>query len=304
MSAANMLRLPRTVREAYTTELQRRGLLEKARHPPAQDGPTGGITLEQTNAHFAERFSGSCGRLELATIDPKDELGDTSNILIKAFSGGKIAILDAPCGAGAATAALLGTIAHLRSENRLPTLPLDVVILGGDISAPARQIAEEVLETMRPGLEREGVFPTAKWVIWDALDANGTSELLDHWITNTMDSQLHLLVLANFSAFLHKEKQFDRANPQLQEMIRWTSLRPSSIVLWVEPPTSSAADFFKNVAHKVISTLRRLVLWRSSAKAQQAHASTSCKMEHAFEPGGQFRTGVHLIVLNQNTEKT
>lgn len=136
-SKDGVLQLPPPLAAAYTAEIQQRGLTEKAGKPPSKNGPTGGVTLDAVNDHFADRFVGSCGRIQLAVLDPKQELSHASDLLIKAFSGGSISILDAPCGAGAASISILTSIAELRKQGQLPALPLDVQIIGGDLSEPA-----------------------------------------------------------------------------------------------------------------------------------------------------------------------
>jgi hypothetical protein len=231
-------------------------------------------------------------------LDPKDELQEASDLVLKIFAGGKIALLDVPCGAGAASVTLLSTIACLRKEKRLPSLPLDVMLVGGDLSQPARELAERLIVALQPTLEAQSIFVQSQWAEWNALDADETTGLLNDWITGSVDFDRHFLVLANFSSFLHREKQFTKANPQLREMIRWTSLRASSIVLWVEPPTNEAANFFQQLGGALLTKLRRIGLWRRTEPGRP-HASTLCNMQHPLEPARTYRTGVHIIVLKQ-----
>jgi hypothetical protein len=171
--------------------------------------------------------------------------------------------------------------------------------LGGDISSSAIDIAKRLLDILKPTLEEQGIEVYAEWKHWNALDADQTTELLHHWITSSTVSSLHFLILANFSGFLHKEKKFDQANPQLQEMFRWMSMRPSSAALWVEPPSNKSTEFFRNLSKRVVRGLKRIRLWRSESNVDQPQATTICKMAHAFEPNSHFRTGVHLILLQQ-----
>ena len=228
---SHLLCLPPALARIYTDEIDRRGLREQARRPRAEDGPYRWGDAELTLDHFAERFTGRAVDENSVALDPKDDLQNASDLIIRAFAGGKIAVLDAPCGAGAASLTLLATIACLRKEHRLPTVPLDVTLVGGDLSEPARELAQSLLESLRPSLEKQSVFVDAGWAEWDAFDAEQTTSLLNNFITRGVQCTTRLLVLANFSSFLHREKKFEKANPQIQEMIRWTSDRPSSLVL-------------------------------------------------------------------------
>jgi hypothetical protein len=126
--------------ESYVHVLTERGQLEEARAFLPQ-GAIGGAAPREASEHFLSAFSGSCARTKLAMLDPKGDLQDASNLFLQSFSGGSVSLFDLPCGAGAATAALLGSIAELRRREVLPAVPLDVYIVGGDISSEALSYA-------------------------------------------------------------------------------------------------------------------------------------------------------------------
>ena len=106
-----MLVLPAAVSRVYRNMLAEKGLMDEALNAHSDDGPVGGIKDSDTRRHFSARFSGSSARAQLAVLDPKDDLRNASDLFVKTFSGGKVGLLDIPCGAGAASAALLGCVA-------------------------------------------------------------------------------------------------------------------------------------------------------------------------------------------------
>ena len=78
--------------------------------------------------------------MELALIDPKQAATLSSNALIGSMAGNSLCLTDAPCGAGAAAFSLLSTIAELRAQGVLPRLPLKVLLVGAELSGPARTL--------------------------------------------------------------------------------------------------------------------------------------------------------------------
>ena len=238
-SGESMLVLPADLRRAYCRMLEDKGLMEAARNATADDGPVGGIKEEDTRRHFATRFASSSARVQLASLDPKDSLRNASDLFLKAFSGGRIGLLDIPCGAGAASAALLGCIMELRKAKVLPREPLEVFLIYGDISIYAREYAGELLTEMRAELEREGILVREKAMPWDVLNAESTTDILHAWMDWARDCHEYFVIMANFSGFLQGEGKFNDAKAQLDEIIRWAGTRRSS-VLWIEPQTNMA----------------------------------------------------------------
>jgi len=234
-----MLVLPAALSSVYCTMLMDKNLMHQARNADSDEGPVGGVKEEDTRRHFASRFSGSSARVQLAVLDPKDHLRNTSDLFVKAFSGGKIGLLDVPCGAGAASAALLGCIAELRKAKVLPREPLEVFLVCGEISTYARSYAEELLDGMGKELEREGIWIKKKSVPWNVLDAESTTSILYAWMDWARDCREYFVVMANFSGFLQGQGKLNDAKPQLDEIIRWAASRRSS-VFWIEPQTNLA----------------------------------------------------------------
>ena len=250
----NLLYLPRALRDVYRKILDSIDKLEEA----CKDSPRGSIggdTLEETDLHFVHSFDGSCARVELAMLDPKDELENASDSFVQAFSGGRVRLLDIPCGCGAASAALLATVSELRRQNVLPREPLDVIVTGGDKSDPARNYAELVFGELKESLRNQGIFVSVSFHSWDVMDAASTTSLLDQWLSN-QDCDRFFLLIANFSGILGNEGKIKKANERLGEVIRWTGARKSTIA-WIEPQTKKARRMSVNdVLGRVFECLR------------------------------------------------
>lgn len=128
------LSLPPLLATTYGAMLDAEGLRAEAECKlPNDDGPQGGLTRPETLAHFARSFPGSAARTQLVFLDPSDRFRTTRDLLVQAFAGGELDLLDVPCGCGASSALLLCLVAELRTTKVLPSLPLRVSITGWDL---------------------------------------------------------------------------------------------------------------------------------------------------------------------------
>jgi hypothetical protein len=114
---SNTLILPKLLSNVYVKMIEDRGLRELGTSRNHDDGPVGGIDQESTDIHFAKAFDGSAARALLAVLDPKCEVGTTSDDFIRVTAGSSLVVTDAPCGAGAASFAFLTAIAELRERH-------------------------------------------------------------------------------------------------------------------------------------------------------------------------------------------
>ena len=235
---ADSLRLATHLEESYYNVLEVAGLLDEALTASVQ-GDIGGASDEETAAHFAKNFSGSCARVQLAVLDPKGHLEDASDLFIRAFSGGRVAMLDIPCGCGAGAATLLTVISELRRASILPREPLDVMLVAGDKSDSAIQHANNIFTNLLPSLHDQAIFLTTRFVSWDMLDADSTTNLLNTWLTHGTECREHFVLIPNCSGFLANNLR--RAEERLGEIFRWAGVRRSTIV-WVEPQTKKALN--------------------------------------------------------------
>ncbi|EDY22426.1 hypothetical protein CfE428DRAFT_0551 [Chthoniobacter flavus Ellin428] len=296
------LTLPSALGDAYREMIIESGLLDAALAAGNdEDGPVGGVREEEAKRHFAQRFSSSCARVQIALVDPKGHLGEASNRLFHALAGGRVTLLDIPCGAGAATATLLLTIAALRRARVIPSLPLDVFVVGGDFSIHARNLCERLMSKIDPALRQAQIFVRHKHVEWDVCDPVSTTSLIQNWTSHGVDCDSYLVVAANFSGFLEKERKFDQAKPQLEEIFRWVGLFRSDVI-WIEPQTNVAKDhFFPRLIRVFTGYLKRLFL--PAKVAEQATAKSTCHCPHPLAPTHALRVNLTLMRLDRTNPR-
>lgn len=235
------LRLPDAFAAAYEKLIDRNGLRHLATSRTEKDSPTGGISKEETDKHFAQQFDNSAARAQLALLNPTGEIGHISDALITALSGNALCITDAPCGAGAATYALLCSIAELRAQSVLPRIRLDVRLIGGEISQYAREYAEEVLCEIRPFLESQAIYVEAEFRDWDVTCDLSTADLNNAVARASAVASKRLLVIANFSGFLKLPGKLKDASPQIEELFRYASGK-GNVAIWLEPQVKFAVS--------------------------------------------------------------
>jgi hypothetical protein len=292
------LLIPGAICRTYKEMLAAKGLLRCAQDEDCDDGPVGGITEEDTRKHFATRFSGSVARTQLAVLDPMDELRGTSDLFVRALGGGRVGLLDIPCGAGAASIDLLAATAALREARRIPRQPLEVRLVAGDISECARVYALDMIEGMKEHLACQGIFVHEKIMEWNVLDAESTTALLHSWMEWAHDCREYIAILANFSGFLQKHGRFKDAQPQLNEIFRWTAQRRSTIV-WIEPATNDATQGFIPRVLKWFQSKLPTVFAKRWDKARSLLSST-CYYLHPINVNSTPRVHLNLIRLEGN----
>jgi hypothetical protein len=225
--------------EAYVTVIDAKGLrAQGSRRGPK--GPVGGLTKESSDEHFALAFDGSAARAILAVLDPKDHAGSTSDHFVKVTAGATLLVTDAPCGAGAAALGFLTVLAQLRAEGVLPRMPLDVRLIGAELSPFARQHALEMFELVKGELARQAIFVELELVEWDVTDVLSTTELVRLCISKEGSKCAKMLIVANFNGFLEREKKRREAEPQLNELFRYAA-GGSSFATWIEPDMNRAS---------------------------------------------------------------
>jgi len=289
--SADTLFLPDALNQVYEQMLKAKGLYEDAKKKDPEDGPVGGIKESDTKKHFVSRFSGSAARMQLAMLDPKKELSNSSDLFIKAFSGGTVGLLDIPSGAGAATIDLLLTVSKLREKGMLPRQPLTVKLVCGDISEHARLYAVEMIDGIRDHLRKQGICVCEQAIHWDVCDSESTTTLLHEWMTHAPDCREYFVVLANFSGFLQSSGKFKEANLQLDEIFRWAGQRRSTVI-WLEPQTNTAIE---GLIPRISSWFDKKLpkVFRKLWKAEE-HLRSDCKYRHPIK--GIFPK-VHLSLI-------
>jgi len=240
-AVSETLRLPPAIVRAYQTLIEHHGLQGLAEARGAKDSPVGGSNRQETDKHFAQAFSGSVARAQLAVIDPKREVSRASNAFIQTLSGNHLCVTDAPCGAGAAVFAFLTAIAELRARDVLPRQPLNVHLIGGEISEHARAYAAEILDELRPFLESQAIFVEAEFFPWDVTDKLSNTNLIRRMTLVSDGTPKCLLVVANFSGALGRNSKRKAAQPQIEELFRHASAT-NSVAIWIEPQMNTVTD--------------------------------------------------------------
>lgn len=295
-----LLQLPPGLIGAYRVVLETTGLLEAALEATVQ-GDIGGETAKDTAEHFTRNFSGSCGRVQLAVLDPKESLDEASNHFIRAFSGGKVALLDIPSGSGAGSATVLSAIAYLRKESVLPRTPLEVWLVAGDKSQVALDNAARVLSALTPHLERQAIFLQAKLVLWDMLDAGSTVNLIHAWAKEHAphDCREYFTLTANCSGFLQHGGNFKKAEAQLEQIMAWSG-RLKSTFMWVEPSTNAATlRMLPNVADRLWNKVKSC-FGHTSSTAMPAPLQCEAVLSHPVKPDFMHRVNLTLLRLERH----
>jgi len=276
-----MLVLPEALTQIYKQMLESKGLYDDALNNDSDEGPVGGVSKEDTEKHFASRFSGSAARTQLSILDPHNELGNASNLFIQAFSGGSVGLLDIPSGAGAASIDLLLSVATLREQGIVPRQPLFVKLVSGDISEHARAYATEMLSGVSDVLKEQCIYVEERSVSWDVCDADSTTSVLHEWMKHAPDCREYFVVMANFSGFLQSQGKFQKSTPQLEEVFRWAGQRRST-VLWLEPQTKKVTEnFIPRIRNWFASKLPAVFskLWEQSS----VPPTSRCNLRHPFK---------------------
>jgi hypothetical protein len=282
---------------SYRQVLQLKGLLQQA-IDSIHDGSIGGLETRDVNTHFCTSFTGSCSRFKLAMLDPKTQLQNSSDLLITAFSGGRLAMLDIPCGAGAVTCSALSAIAELRACNVLPREPLDIFLIAGEYAEPARILAQEMFNSIKPKLRQQSIFLHEQICAWDACDEFSTVQLLESWVDFARDCHEHLVVIANCSGFLQSQGKFESAQDQFRQIYLWAGCRNSSVI-WIEPRSNTAII---GLFPRLVSTFSRLWsrIFGTTEESKEFIAETNAFFKHPLKQGNYPRVNLLIIKIEKN----
>jgi hypothetical protein len=254
-----MICMPTDLIEVYRHLLDQFGMLEEAASLEEVKGLIGGASREDTLKHFTYRYGVSVCRMESIVIDPESAFASIPRDLQATFSDGRVSILDAPSGTGAAGTSILATVAVLRRADLLPKLPLTVTITAGDLSRAALEIYDQVLSGMERGLREVGITVRFLGHEWDAFKAEETSRLVDKWFENSVATEEYMAIVANFSGTASSSwEPLQRSFQHLHERLY---TKPSA-VLWVEPGMPGA----KKLAERIRNFCRTYYPWVVSSE--------------------------------------
>lgn len=246
--------LPKVLSEIYLDQLTRMGKLKFAseyRRDENTDGPIGGEGVEDTEIHFAQRFSNSCARLQYLIIDPELDFGIVPECVLRSFATGKIGLLDAPCGTGAGSLSLLHTLCSLREESLLPSLPLDVNIIAADYSESALAIYRDMMSSSLEEFSRYNITVSIESTLWDAKDIGSTCQLMSDFRSNDCDE--FFIMVSAFSGI--GDEGFTEIDASLRHMQSVLS-NDKFTLIHVEPNTKKAKRFFKIIKDYVFSIFK------------------------------------------------
>lgn len=241
----SVLSLPPQLEQVYKTQLRWVGLYDQvASGEQPGRGPVGGADQNAAEEHFAHRFPGSAARLEYLTLDPDTALGAVAGDLLASFGDGHVAVLDIPCGSGAAVLSMMATLAQMRQRNQVPSLPLNVDIVGGDFSSRSLEICERNAAQLHPWLAKFGIQTTFASQQWDASREDHTARIVDSWFASAASAEEYFVLISAFSGtganrFKEFERTFSHVSARLYDK--------RSTMLWVEPTTNKARSFLDKV---------------------------------------------------------
>jgi hypothetical protein len=265
---------------------------------PAPEKVIGGVDKTATDQHLAWRFSGSAARVQLAMLDPNNDLPKVADAFARVFSGGTVLLTDIPCGSGAAALSILSTIADLRRQERLPRYPLTVKLVGGELSEFARDYANLGTQHVLAALNVQAIWVEPEFLSWDALSKFSTADLIKRLILLGEGCSARVLVLANFSGFLHGNSKWNEAAPQFEDLFIH-SRDVQSVAIWIEPQTNLVLDekggFFSRVLKWFSFKFSELIKKGEEEQFQVGHVGVSeAQVQHPLREEQQFRVNLSV----------
>lgn len=295
-SEDSILHLPPQLISSWTMLLDKYGLRDKAMER-APEGFEGGMSKEDTDNHLSWRFTGSSARVMLPMLDPLEDLYEISDVFARIFSGNKVFLADLPCGSGAASMSILSVLCELRKQSRLPRMPLDIVIVGGEISKYAQNYAREALKSLVTELEEQAITIEFEIMDWDVCDPFSNTDLTKHLTLKSQDCTTRLLILANFSGFLQGSGKWKEANRQFEELFRH-SREENSIALWIEPNMNAVTNAQGGFMPRLIQWFKRkfssLIAEKDKVESQNNYTESSVRVKHPLNEG-TFRTTLVVV---------
>ena len=302
-SGGRILLLPRVLADAYARVIDRHGLHKIAMTRDIDDPPVGGLDQERTDKHFAQAFDGSCARAQLALLDPRNEVPGASNAFVLCLAGNSTSVTDAPCGAGAAAFSFLAIIAELRAQKVLPREPLHIHLIGAELSAPARAYAQEMLAELRSTLESQAIFVDVEWLGWDVTSSLSNTDLIRTMTLAAAGKAARLLVVANFNAFLEKDRKKKEAEAQLGELFRHAS-GGNSMAIWIEPDMNRATKgLFPWLRMQLKEAWRRFAREFSSRGEAEPVAVSAVQFQLPLTPAKTARVGLAVMAIDLRRDK-
>jgi SAM-dependent methyltransferase len=235
--------MPPALSDSLSQELKARDVFHEACGPSPRDGDLiGGREDEVALKHFTHRFTTSSARVEYVVLNPHRHFDPTSADLLTFFQDGRVSVLDIPCGSGGGLLGMLCSLGELRRHHALPRLPVDLHVLGADISPGAMAIHKAMLGRLKPGLTDVGIRVIEGYSEWDVTDDYSTSRLMDTWLRQAGVCEAYLVFVSAFGGFAQDHL------PNVQTAIRDILVRfhddRQLLVAWIEPAMKANRKWF------------------------------------------------------------
>jgi hypothetical protein len=250
----------------------------------APKGFEGGISKEDTDKHLAWRYNGSCARVILSLLDPKEKLSDVSDAYASIFAGNKVFVADLPSGSGAAIVSVLCTLHELRKNNVLPRHPLEITIVAGEISETAREYLHKQLTDLKGLIEEQSIWIKFEILEWDTLDKVSTVDLIKRMTLLSQDCNARLLMLTNFTGFLENSGNWKKAKPQFDDIFLHSRDSLSSVI-WIEPQRKNVVHFFARAIKFLKESLKNLIGDQTELEDTSWYAQTEATCKQPIKEG-------------------
>lgn len=269
--------LPTQLVKIWKELLNENSLLDLAKQK-APKGFEGGISKEDTDKHLAWRYNGSCARVILSFLDPKEKLPEVSDAYASIFAGGSVFIADLPSGSGAAIVSMICTLYELRKNNVLPRHSLTLTIVAGEISETARGYLHKQLESLRPLIEEQSIWIDFEIMDWDALSKISTVDLIKRITVLSQGCNARLLMLSNFTGFLESSGNWKNAKSQFDDIFLH-SRDSLSTAIWIEPQRNNVVPFFSRAIKWLKESFKNLIGEKIELEdaSWYAQADATCK---------------------------
>lgn len=253
----SVIRLPRALCEQYERMLVKLGFLEAARVGTRGAGPTGGLSVEETNEHFTHRFGVGGSRIQYVVVAGNTDLQNVASDLFSSISDGAVRLLDIPCGAGPSSATFISLIADMRTKKIIPSTPLNLSVFGGDCSPQARLLFDDLYRGLIPEWEAQGIKTRAVSVGWDATAGDSTAALMDLVLDERQEKpDEYVVLITNFSGEASNPVFFSEFSPCLEQILARLSTKRCTVV-WLEPTMSGSRDLLGSL----LKFLPRRIRW-------------------------------------------
>ncbi|MFD2288127.1 hypothetical protein GJU39_23115 [Pedobacter petrophilus] len=197
--------------------------------------------------------------------------------------------------------AVYPAIAELRKCGIVPREPLDVTLIGAEISEPARNLAQEMLARLKPSLTEQAINVEAEFCNWDVTNDYSNTKLIKKMVTAFERNPKRLLIVANFSGFLKLKRK--EAEKQIVELLKYAA-EENSFGVWIEPQKNDATQpggLFGWLSSKIETALKKYIK-KEDTELGVTHLTTSSSFVLPLETpnSAEVRLAVNALKLTIN----